>query len=162
VVVQVLLKDSPSSTRGRSRTTRRGFKTTRTTTLDYNVLPWKESSGYRKEGSRQTPSRIPLYSYWDSCHVILLELLPCNRLGSRPLDYIKEGRVPSRSYTIPPGITIIAQGAILQTGRRVATPATRTCINLVSCVLARNFGFQIMAIPTFYLAAGTSHGGRVV
>jgi hypothetical protein len=26
----------------------------------------------------------------------------------------------------------------------------------------RTFGFQIMAIPTFYLAAGTSHGGREV
>jgi hypothetical protein len=33
-----LLKTSPSSTRGCSRTTRRGFKTTRTITLDYNVL----------------------------------------------------------------------------------------------------------------------------
>jgi hypothetical protein len=32
----------------------------------------------------------------------------------------------------------------------------------VSCVLARTFGFQIMAIPTFYLAAGTSYGGREV
>jgi hypothetical protein len=51
---------------------------------------------------------------------------------------------------------------LLQTGRRVATPATRTCINLVSCVLARTFVFQIMAIPTFYLAVGTSHGGREV
>jgi hypothetical protein len=29
----------------------------------------------------------------------------------------------------------------------------------VSCVLARTFGLEIMAIPTFYLAAGTSHGG---
>jgi hypothetical protein len=32
----------------------------------------------------------------------------------------------------------------------------------VSCVLARTFGFQIMAIPTFYLAVGTSYGGREV
>jgi hypothetical protein len=29
-------------------------------------------------------------------YVILLGLLPCNRLGTRPLDYIKEGWVPSR------------------------------------------------------------------
>jgi hypothetical protein len=74
-----------------------------------------------------------------------------------------EGRVPSRTTSIPPGINTQAQGAILlQTGRRVATPATRTCINLMSCVLVQTFGFQIMAIPTFYLAAGTSHGGREV
>jgi hypothetical protein len=32
------IEDSPSSARRRSRTTQRGFKTTRTTTLDYNVL----------------------------------------------------------------------------------------------------------------------------
>jgi hypothetical protein len=119
--------------------------------------------GYRKEGSRQIPSRIPLYSYWDSLCVILLGLLPCNRLGTCPLDYIKEGQVPSRASTIPPGNKTQAQGAILlQTGCRLATLATRTCINLVSCVLARTFGFQNMAIPTFYLAAGTSHGGREV
>jgi hypothetical protein len=29
----------------------------------------------------------------------------------------------------------------------------------VSCVLVHTFGFQIMVIPTFYLAAGTSYGG---
>jgi hypothetical protein len=28
----------------------------------------------------------------------------------------------------------------------------------MSCVLVHTFGFQIMAIPTFYLAAGTYHG----
>jgi hypothetical protein len=39
----------------------------------------------------------------DSCHVTLLGLLPCNRLVTRPLDYIKEARVPSRTSTIPPG-----------------------------------------------------------
>jgi hypothetical protein len=74
-----------------------------------------------------------------------------------------EGRVPSRTSTIPPGNNTQAQGAILlQTGRRVATLATRTYINLVSCVLARTFGFQSMEIPTFYLTAGTSYGGREV
>jgi hypothetical protein len=50
--------------------------------------------------------------------VILLGLLPCNRLGTCPLDYIKEGRVPSRA---PDLNQHQAQGAILdlQTGRRV-------------------------------------------
>jgi hypothetical protein len=57
----------------------------------------------RKKSRRRTLSRIPLYSYQDSCHVILLGLLPCNRLGSRPLDYIKEGRVPRRTSSILPG-----------------------------------------------------------
>jgi hypothetical protein len=50
--------------------------------------------------------------------VIILGLLPCNRLGTRPLDYINEGQVPSRA----PDLTQHqAQGAILdpQTGRRV-------------------------------------------
>jgi hypothetical protein len=63
MAVQVLLKTSPSSTRGRLRTTRRGFKTTRTTTLDYNVLGGSSGilPGYScKEGRRQTPTRIPL------------------------------------------------------------------------------------------------------
>jgi hypothetical protein len=95
--------------------------------------------------------------------VILLGLLPCNRLGTRPLDNIKEGRVPRRTSTIPPGTTPSAgRDILLQTGRRVATVATRTYINLVSCVLARTFEFQIMAIPTFYLVASTSYGGREV
>jgi hypothetical protein len=79
----------------------------------------------RRKSRRRTPTRIPLYSYKDSLCVILLGLLPCNRLGTRPLHYIKEGRVPRRTWTIPPGINIQAQGAILlRTGRRVATPAT--------------------------------------
>jgi hypothetical protein len=63
VTVQVLLKTSPRSTRGRSRTTRRGFKTTRTTTLDYNVLGGLSGidPGYScKEGRRRTTTRIPL------------------------------------------------------------------------------------------------------
>jgi hypothetical protein len=95
--------------------------------------------------------------------VILLGLLPCNQLGTRPLDYIKKGRVPSRRYTIPPGTTpSVGRDILLQTGCRVAALATRTCINLVSFVLVQTFGFQIMAIPTFYLAAGTSYGGRQV
>jgi hypothetical protein len=117
----------------------------------------------KKKSRRRTPTRILLYSYKDSLCVILLGLLPCNRLETRPLDYIKEGRVPSQTFTIPPGNYTQAQGAILlQTGRSVATLTIRTCINLVSCVLAQTFGFQIMAILTFYLAAGNSHGGREV
>jgi hypothetical protein len=89
--------------------------------------------------------------------------MPCNRLGTRPPGLYKGGEVPSRTSTIPPGTTPSAwHDILLQTGRRVATPATRTCINLVFCVLAHTFGFQIMVIPTFYLAAGTSYGGREV
>jgi hypothetical protein len=116
-----------------------------------------------KEGRRRTPLRIYLKSYYDSFRVILLGLLPCNRLGTCPLDYIKEGRVPSRTSSIPPGTTPSAgRKILLQIGHRVATLATRNCINIVSCVLAHSFGFQIMAFPTFYLAAGTSYGGRQV
>jgi hypothetical protein len=47
--------------------------------------------------------------------VILLGLLPCNRLGTRPLDYIKEGRVPS--WASQP-TQHQAQGAILDPPHR--------------------------------------------
>jgi hypothetical protein len=47
--------------------------------------------------------------------VILLGLLPCNRLGTRPLDYIKEGWVPSRA---PDLNQHQAQDAILDTPNR--------------------------------------------
>jgi hypothetical protein len=44
--------------------------------------------------------------------VILLGLLPCNRLETRPLNYTKEGRVPTRA-TQPTQHQ--AQSAILDT-----------------------------------------------
>jgi hypothetical protein len=47
--------------------------------------------------------------------VILLGLLLCNQLGTRPLDYIKEGRVPSRA---PDLNQHQAQGAILDPPNR--------------------------------------------
>jgi hypothetical protein len=73
--------------------------------------------------------------------------------------YIKEGRVPSRRSSILPGNNTKRRAQYYsKQDVGYATLATRTCINLVSCVLAHTFGFQIMA-PTFYLAAGTSYGG---
>jgi hypothetical protein len=121
VAVQVLLKTSLSSTRGRSRTSRRGFKTTtQTTTLDNNVLGGlsgihpeyparKEEDGFLLEFPCN-PTR--------TLREILLGLLPCNRLGTLPLDYIKEGRVPRRASE-QPNTKHRAPHMIPQTGRRV-------------------------------------------
>jgi hypothetical protein len=69
--------------------------------------------------------------------------MPCNRLGTRPLDYIKEGRVPSWA---PDLNQQQAQGAILDRPKQdvgFATLAARTCINLVSRVLVHTFEFSV-------------------
>jgi hypothetical protein len=86
----------------------------------------------------------------------LLGLLPCNRLGTRPLDYIKEGRVPRRTSIIPWGTTS-RRRVQYYTKQDVgyATLATQTCINLVSSVLAHTFEFPVWRSPTIYSPTGT-------
>jgi hypothetical protein len=81
--------------------------------------------------------------------VVLLGLLPCNRLGTRPLDYIKDGRVPSRA---PNPTQHQAQGAILdpQTGRRVRHLGDpnlyKSCVSC-PCAYLRVLGLPV-TIPT--------------
>jgi hypothetical protein len=81
--------------------------------------------------------------------VILLEHLPFNRLGTRPLDYIKEDWVPSRASDLNQNQ---AQGAILdlQIGRRVRHLGNpnlyKSCLPC-PCAYLRVLGLPIM-IPT--------------
>ena len=81
-------------------------------------------------------------------------LLPCNRLGTHPLDYIKESRVPRRTET-PTETTSHTQSLrgttpkrrapymMLQTGRRVRYSGNPNLYKSVSCVLAHTFEFQV-------------------
>jgi hypothetical protein len=73
--------------------------------------------------------------------VILLGLLPCNQLGTCPLDYIKEGRVPSRISQ--PNTKRRAPYLIAKQDVGFSTLVARTCINLLSRVLAHTFKFLV-------------------
>jgi hypothetical protein len=86
--------------------------------------------------------------------------MPCNRLGTRPQDYIKEGRVPSRALDLNQHQ---AQGAILdpQTGRRArhlgGLNLYKSCVPC-PCTHLRVLGISI-TIPT---AQSTTLGTTLV
>jgi hypothetical protein len=65
------------------------------------------------------------------------------------------------TYTIPPVNNTQAQGAIYDTKQDIgyATLAVQAYINLVSCVLAHTFEFQVWRSPTIYSLMDTPYGG---
>jgi hypothetical protein len=120
--------------------------------IDWYISRWFFDTPRQLSFSSSTRAYNPPYVFY-----CLFPLLPVTHHLLSPRDFnachFPRGRLVCCS---------VLSHILLQTGRRVATLATRTCINLASCVLAHTFGLHIIANPTFYLAAGTSYGGRQV
>jgi hypothetical protein len=89
--------------------------------------------------------------------VILLGLLPCNRLGTHPLDYIKEGQVPSRTPYLNQHQ---AHDAVLdpQTGcwvRHLGGPNLyKSCVSC-PCAYLQVLGLPITILTTQSTTSGT-------
>jgi hypothetical protein len=109
MAIQVILKTSPSSTRGRARTTRRGFKTTRTATLNYNVVGDSPRGPLKQLGNPHlkpaTKPNTPRLTMQDTAHAAEAPTAhqggphedPLEQASPRSRMRASLGRTPSRS-----------------------------------------------------------------
>jgi hypothetical protein len=82
--------------------------------------------------------------------------MPCNRLGTRPLDYIKEGRVPSRAPE-QPNTKHRAPYLIPQTGRRALHLGDPNLYK--SCVPCPCADLRVHSLPITILTAQSTTSG---